>query len=95
MGALISPPGTAVGRLTELFPYMFFPGSEGSTGSGGTGGSSVGSTPASTDRVAYQSATWVCTMLRVPRTEAGTTPPEMKAADIMPPFQLECFSPLR
>mmetsp|Transcript_6031 Transcript_6031/g.23888 ORF Transcript_6031/g.23888 Transcript_6031/m.23888 type:complete len:309 (-) Transcript_6031:403-1329(-) len=48
---------------------------------------SAGSTPASAQSVAYQSAAWMGTSTGVPRTPAGIAPPETKAAARTPPSQ--------
>ena len=55
------------------------------TAAGGVGESSFGSTPAKPQKVGYQSTMCMRTSLRVPRTAAGSSPPETNAATRIPP----------
>eukprot|EP00041_Stephanoeca_diplocostata_P015986 m.310843 g.310843 ORF g.310843 m.310843 type:complete len:304 (+) comp20215_c0_seq6:272-1183(+) len=54
---------------------------------------SVGSTPASPQNVAYQSAMWMYSSTFVPRTCVGRNPPDTNAATRTPPSQLLTLDP--
>jgi hypothetical protein len=56
---------------------------------------SVGSTPASDAKVAYQSHSAISPSYLVPRTAGGSHPPETNALPRMPPSQFDSLPPLR
>jgi hypothetical protein len=56
---------------------------------------SVGSTPASSQNVAYQSAMCTYALVVVPRSDAARMPPLTKAAARTPPSQFEALPPSR
>ena len=53
----------------------------------------LGSTPTSVEKVANQSATWIVTVLTVPRKCVGMKPPLSSPITRVPPCQGVCFWP--